>query len=170
MSARRESGFTILEMLVVGVLVLALVGLGALAVRHYWFVQSFNGAQSALVSELRAQQQHAAARSYPYAQGVWFLPGSGRWGTVEYNVETEACTKNRDQTLDQVVVSTASFTTLSPHTANCRTAVGDNTAQIAFFFPGGTAAGGSLSLTHPRLSSPPKTVEVSSLTARVTAP
>lgn len=170
MSARREGGFTVLEVLVVSVLVLTLMGLGALAVRHYWFVQSFNGARSALVSELRAQQQNAAARSYPFAQGVWFVPGSGRWGTVEYNVKTNACTKNRDQRLDQVVVSTASFTVLSPHTANCRIQIGDSTAQIAFFFPGGTAAGGSLSLTHPRLESPAKTVQVSSLTGRVTAP
>lgn len=170
MSPRRENGFTIIEVLVVSVLVLTLMGMGALAVRHYWFVQSFNGARSTLVSELRAQQQRAAARSYPYAQGVWFVPGSGRWGTVEYDVKTNVCTKNRDQTLDQVVVSTASFTVLSPHTANCRIVLGESTAQIAFFFPGGTAAGGSLSLTHPRLASPPKVVEVSSLTGRVTEP
>lgn len=167
MRARRESGFTIIEVMVVAMLMVTLLGLGALAVRHYWLVQSFRGGRSALVSELRAQQQRATGKSYPFAQGVWFVPGTGRWGTLEYNVKTDACTKGRDETLDSVVVSAASFTVLSPHTTTCRTAVGQGAAQIVFFFPGGTATGGSLSLTHPGVDSPPKVVQVSSLTARV---
>lgn len=168
MTDRRQDGFTLVELFAVMALTLLLLGLGATAVRHYWFVQSLDGARSSLVSELRAQQQKAATKSYPYAQGVWFVPTTTRWGTLEYNVKTNVCTKTSQRTLDGAVrVSSASFTSLDPSTGVCRTTLNEPAAQIAFFFPGGTATQGTVAVSSSQVGSPPKTLTVSSLTGRV---
>jgi prepilin-type N-terminal cleavage/methylation domain-containing protein len=169
MNARTERGFTVVELLAVMALTLVLLGLGATGLRHYWLVQSLDGAKSSLVSEMRAQQQKAASKSYPFVQGVWFVSGTPRWGTVELNAKTNTCTNTSSRTLDgSVRVASASFTVLAPHTATCRTAAGEAAAQIAFFYPGGTATQGTVALSSSQMASEPKTLTVSRLTGRVT--
>ncbi len=169
MSSRRQAGFTLVELLAVTTLTVLLLGLGASAARHYWFVQSLDGAKSSLVSELRGQQQKASAKSYPYLEGAWFVPATTRWGTVEYNAGTNTCSKTSQRALDGAVrVASASFTALAPHTATCRGVLGEPTAEIVFFFPGGTATQGAVSLSSSQTSSAEKTLTVSRLTGRVT--
>src|ERR671919_1599180 len=82
---RSEQGFTLIELLA-GILIASLLmGLGALALRNYWFVQALRRSRAEVVTQMRQAQQRATAESHPLVYGVWFEPGESGWGVVKYD-------------------------------------------------------------------------------------
>ena len=64
-----DSGFTVVEVLAVSLIVIALLSLSAAAVRHYWRVRSLQGAQAEVISQLRQAQQRSASEGIPSSTG-----------------------------------------------------------------------------------------------------
>jgi prepilin-type N-terminal cleavage/methylation domain-containing protein len=175
---RSEAGFTLMELMVVMVLGGILVTLGAFAVRQFWHVRSLSGAQDTIVTQLRQTQQRAFAESHPNVYGVAVLPGQSDFALVKGTATTNACVVvNRQKLGDGVVfgpltnlVPVTSATTLR---TNCRTALGNNTYQIVFFYARGTASVTSVAaeqkieLSQPAINRT-NAIQVSPLTGRVT--
>ncbi|MDQ3983251.1 MAG: hypothetical protein M3271_11280 [Actinomycetota bacterium] len=149
------------------------LGLGAYSLRRYWQTRSLHSSVDEVVSELRTEQQKASSESHPWVWGVWFKQGSPRWGVVRANVTTEACeVRSRRELSTGVAFNTVSFAdvTSPPLSATCATAA-EPGSEIALFFARGTATEGSVSLSHSEVGGgSARTVTVSPITGRVTAP
>jgi prepilin-type N-terminal cleavage/methylation domain-containing protein len=167
---RRDEGFTLIEVLVVSVLIAVVMTLGARAINHYWKLRALKGSAEEVSTELRGLQQDAGSQSHPWVLGAYFKAGTNRWGVVRGNINTGTCTVNGRRTFPAgVTVSTASFvdvTTMSL-TSNCTTAA-EAGAEVVFFFARGSATSGTVTLSHPEIGT--RTIDVSSLTGRVTGP
>lgn len=171
-----EVGFTLLELLVVMLVSSMLLTLGAVAIRHYWFVQALSGSTDSVVTQMRQAQQQAESESHPLVYGVWFINvgDSTRWGTLQYDpAETTPCSeigKRRFST--GVQVDSVSFTVDSTRTTACRTALGSagipsaGSAQIAFFYARGTATPGTITLEQTNLGRT-ESLQVTGITGRV---
>ncbi|HYO61092.1 MAG TPA: prepilin-type N-terminal cleavage/methylation domain-containing protein [Actinomycetota bacterium] len=170
---RREEGFTLSELLVACLVMSILLGLGAYSLRRYWQTRALHGSIDEVVSELRTEQQKASSESHPWVWGVWFKQGSGRWGVVRGNASTGTCALQSRRSLPaSVTFAGASFADVtSPGlSASCANEA-EAGAEVALFFPRGTATEGSVSLRHLEVGGgAARTITVSPITGRVTSP
>lgn len=170
---RREDGFTLSELLVACLIMSILLGLGAYSLRRYWQTRALHGGLDEVATELRAEQQKASSESHPWVWGAWFQPGTSRWGVVRGNASTGACTVTSRRTLSTgVTVSSASFAdvTTPALSATCAAAA-ESGSEVVLFFARGTATEGSVGLSHPEVGGgSARTITVSPITGRVTAP
>jgi prepilin-type N-terminal cleavage/methylation domain-containing protein len=171
----KDSGFTLIEVLSVMVLTGILLTLTAAGLRHYWFVQSLETAQSDVVSQLRQLQEQVVSETHPTVFGSRFKVGSSNWGVVEYDPlitgshPSATCTQVRSNTFGSgVQVSAASFTaaTDTAMTNLCKTIPGASTDSFVFFYARGSATGGSVTILQPQLSRS-KTITITPITGRV---
>lgn len=169
----REDGFTLSELLVVTVVIAIALTLGAGAFGRYWKVRSLNGAIDEVVTELRAKQQDATGQTHPWVWGAWFKQGTPRWGIVRANAISGACEVRARRTFSSgVTVSAVSFAdvTTPALSATCAAAA-ESGAGVVLFFARGSATGGSVSLSHAEVGGgSARTITVSPITGRVTAP
>lgn len=170
---RREDGFTLSELLIVMLVMSIVLTLGAYSFRRYWQTRSLHGSVDQVATELRGEQQRATSESHPWIWGAWFKQGTSRWGVVRANASTGACQVKDRRTLSTgVVVSSVSFAdvTTPALSSACATAA-ESGAEVVLFFARGTATEGTVSLSHPEVSGgAAKTITVSPITGRVTAP
>jgi len=173
--ARGQDGFTLVELLTTILLASILVTLGAFAFRHYWYVQSLEGGEDELLTQLRGLQQRVVSESFPLVYGARFEPGSSRWVHVQYDPGTEDCTLVADTEFRTgefnagVEIQSASFDPYSSGGVDVTTECQDGSpnAEVVFFFARGTATGGDVTIVQPNLEDRTKTVCVASLTGRV---
>lgn len=174
MRARGQAGFTLVELLTTLMLLAIAVTLTATALRHYWFVQSLEGGQDEVVTQLRGLQQRVMSETFPLVYGARFTPGSSSWQHVQYNPDTNVCSQVLVGDLEggefsgEVRIQSADFDNYSSAGTDvselCREGIAQ--AEIVFFFARGTATGGELTLVQPRLNRT-KTICVAGTTGRV---
>jgi prepilin-type N-terminal cleavage/methylation domain-containing protein len=166
----REDGVSLIELLTTLALASVLVAFSALALRHYWFVQSLEKASDQVVTELRAAQQRVNAESHPVVYGVRFDPGSASWGLVQYDPRksSDKCTSVQSRSFDGTVeTKAAGFTGGGDAETACSAALGaDN--EFAFFYARGSATPGSVTV-QSRQTGRTKVVNVTGVTGRVEA-
>lgn len=173
-----QSGFTLVELLMVISIVAILMTLAAFSIRHFWFVRSLQSAQDGLVTQLRRQQQQSVAESHPRIYGVRF-PGAGgsTYGLLRVQLGSgggaDSCVQYETRTFDGVEIfspGNSSHTNFpdSPEATLCRTQVpGANASdEMVFFYARGTATAGQVKVRHPLLDRR-KLVCVYGLTGRV---
>ena len=162
-----------IELLVVVTLLGVLLTLGATAFRRYWLVQSLDGAQDELIAQVRQRQEQAVSESHPLVFGIRVLEGSSDWGILEYIPDTDPLVAGNQESCPQretlrfstsVQVSTADFAS-SPEATFCASVHGA-ASDYVFFYPRGTATGGTLTLLHPEISGT-RSIVVSPITGRV---
>lgn len=171
---RGQAGFTLVELLTTFMLLTIIVTLGAAAMRHYWFVQSLEGSRDEVVTQLRGLQQRVISETFPLVYGARFVPNASSWQHVQYNPDTNTCTKVQEGDLDggqfsgDVRVRSASFETYTSSGTDvsdlCRQGIAGG--EVVFFFARGTATEGTLTLVQPRLDRT-KTICVAGTTGRV---
>lgn len=182
---RDQSGFSLIELLMVMSITAVLLTLGAFAVRHFWWVRSLQGAQDEVISQLRRQQQQSVAESHPRIYGARF-PGGGNgttWGLLRVRLATATtpatCVEYETRSFDGGVrlfnpgagAGHTAFTAVSPspETDLCRSATGGNPKDdFVFFYARGTATPGQVTVTQPALGRR-KVVCVYGLTGRIEA-
>lgn len=164
-----------MELMVVMAVTGILLTLGAFSIRQFWHVRSLNGAQDTIVTQLRQAQQRSVAESHPKVYGVAVLPGQSDFAVVQGTATTNACSVvNRQKLGDGVVfTSNSNLGTATTMTTNCRTALGNNSYLMVFFYPRGTASVGAVAANQLiELSQPaiPRTkgIQITPLTSRVT--
>jgi hypothetical protein len=156
------------------VLLTILLTLAAGALRHYWWVQSLEGGQDSIVTDLRGLQQRVVSETFPVVYGARFTASSSRWENVKYDPVANSCLVVREGDLDGgefsggVVVESAEFEDYitGGNNASDGCTTGLTGASVVFFFARGTATPGELTLVHPSLDRR-KDVCVTGLTARV---
>ena len=173
---RRDSGFTLIEVLMVILISATLMTLSATAVRHFWFLNAVESAAEMTESELRNVQQRTVAASHPMVYGVWFKEdvASSQWGTVRYNPmdastgDDDVCTQvgSAQSFGDGVVVSDASFEPAGGTIESKCVAVAPSGSDLVFFYARGSATAGSVTLYEEKLDEE-RTVTVSGVTGRV---
>jgi prepilin-type N-terminal cleavage/methylation domain-containing protein len=166
----REDGVSLIELLTTLALASVLVAFSALALRHYWFVQSLEKASDQVVTELRAAQQRVNAESHPVVYGVRFDPGSATWGVVQYDPRKSSnkCISVGTRSLEGAVeIKAAGFTGGGDAETSCSSALGaDN--EFAFFYARGSATPGSVTVESQQTGGT-KVVDVAGVTGRVEA-
>ena len=166
----REEGVSLIELLTTLALASVLVAFSALALRHYWFVQSLEKASDEVVTELRAAQQRVNAESHPVVYGVRFDPGSAAWGVVQYDPRktSDKCTNVQSRSFEGAVeVQSAGFTGGGDAETFCASALGaDN--EFAFFYARGSATPGSVTVESLQTGRT-KVVDLAGVTGRVEA-
>jgi prepilin-type N-terminal cleavage/methylation domain-containing protein len=171
---RGAEGFTLVELLVTLLLMTVLLALAAGALRHYWWVQSLEGGQDSIVTDLRGLQQRVTSETFPVVYGARFTAGSSFWENVRYDPVANSCSVVREADLDGgefsggVVVESAEFEDYitGGNDASDGCTSGLTGASVVFFFARGTATPGELTLVHSTLDRR-KDVCVTGLTARV---
>ena len=167
-------GFTLLEILVTMLLLTILLTLTAGALRHYWWVQSLEGGQDSIVTDLRGLQQRVTSETFPVVYGARFTASSSRWENVKYDPVANSCSVVREGDLDGgefsggVVVESAEFEdyVTGGNNASDGCTTGLTGASVVFFFARGTATPGQMTLLQTSLNRR-KDVCVTGLTARV---
>ena len=172
---RRQSGFTLIEIMVVLGMTAVLLTMGAAAVRHYWFVQAIEGAAEEVESELRTLQQRTIAESHPLVYGAWFRTGdvAEQWGILKFDPKDpssssdDVCTQvGPPRSFDNgVIVGAAEFDPPTGVGTTCNGVAPADSEQV-FFYARGSATPGEVTLNHPPTGQS-KTVTVSELTGRV---
>jgi prepilin-type N-terminal cleavage/methylation domain-containing protein len=166
-SLRGEDGFTLIELIVVMGLMAILFALGALALRHFWFVQGLEGAGDQVVTELRAAQTRVGAENHPVVYGVRFVPGSPTWGVVQYDPRTSPkCTAVETHDFDAAVsIQSASSTGADSIKTECEGALGA-ASRFIFFFARGSATPGTINLVSQQTGDT-RVIQVAGVTGRV---
>lgn len=178
-----QGGFTLIELLVVMAITSVILTLGAFAIRHYWLVQSLEGAQGELLSQMRQRQVQAVSESHPLIFGVRVLQGSSEWGVVEYRPDDittpsdeSSCTEVQTNSFASGVEVDSVVIGASPEATYCQsslrfsdlTVVPDRMAsQYVMFYPRGTATSASVVLLQPTLGRT-NSVSVTPVTGRAT--
>jgi prepilin-type N-terminal cleavage/methylation domain-containing protein len=167
---RTEDGFTLIELLVVMVLMAILFALGAMALRHFWFVQGLERAGDQVVTELRAAQTSVGAENHPIVYGVRFVPGSATWGVVQYDPRTSPkCSAVETHNFEAAVsIQSASSTGADAIKTECEAALGA-TSRFIFFFARGSATPGTINLVSQQTGDT-RVVQVAGVTGRVESP
>lgn len=168
-----ESGFTLVELMMVLVLTTLLLGIGATALRHYWRVRALNGARDTVVTQMRFAQQRSFSESFPTVYGVRFQKGSGNWSLVRYNDTAGTCVVVSHMSFDGVVISSLPSDTDFPEgtpASLCRNASPGGSAanEVALFYPRGSASAGTVGIRSEHLDRTIK-VGVNGTTGRVAA-
>jgi prepilin-type N-terminal cleavage/methylation domain-containing protein len=166
-SVKSESGFTLIELIVVMALMGILFALGALALRHFWFVQGLEGASDQVVTELRAAQTKVGAENHPVVYGVRFVPGSPTWGVVQYDPRTSPkCSAVETHDFEAAVwIQSASSTGAAALKTECEATLGAANRFI-FFFARGSATPGTVNLVSQQTGDT-RVVQVAGVTGRV---
>lgn len=171
MQRQDDEGFTLIELLAAISLMLIMLAFSVGPIRNYWFTQSLVGAEGEVVSELRRMHQQAVSQTHPLVFGARFRSGSSDWSVLRFNPDNNTCTEVERRSLSGgVVVEAASFNDLRGVTAACRatlTPAAPASDQMVFFFARGDATAGTMSVRHPSLQKPPRTITVVGLTGRV---
>jgi prepilin-type N-terminal cleavage/methylation domain-containing protein len=167
-------GFTLVELLVTLLLLAVLMAIAGTALRHYWWVQSLEGGQNSIVTDLRGLQQRVTSETFPVVYGARFTAGGSRWQNVKYDPVANSCSVVREGDFDGgefsggVVVESGEFEDYITGGINasdgCKS--GLTGASVVFFFARGTATPGQLTLVQSSLDQR-KDVCVTGLTARV---
>ena len=167
-SRSKEQGFSLIEMLAAMALLAIVMTLGAVALRQYWFVQSLAGGEEEVISHLRRMQEQAVAETHPLMFGVRFRTGSPEWGAVRYDPDTGVCSSESSLEFGGgVVVSAVDFADTAEGTTQCRAQLaGAASDEFAFFFPRGTATGGTVTLQQSQLGRT-ESLSVTPMTGRV---
>lgn len=168
-SVKREDGFTLIELIVVMALMGILFALGALALRHFWFVQGLEGASDQVVTELRAAQTKVGAENHPVVYGVRFVPGSPTWGVVQYDPRTSPkCSAVETHDFEAAVwIQSASSTGAAALKTECEATLPSGTAnRFIFFFARGSATPGTVNLVSQQTGDT-RVVQVAGVTGRV---
>lgn len=166
---RDESGFTLVELMSVIMLVVILMALGATALRRYWFVQGLVGAENEVVSQLRAQQQQSRTTA-PKVFGARFTVGSSEWDLISYNSEITTV-GNRCEVVEErklgagVVVEAVNFDEVLDEPGEQAACLQGATALV-LFYARGSATPGSVTLYQPDVDRSER-VCVTGLTGRV---
>lgn len=185
-----QRGFTLTEVMVVVLITTALLTISTMAIRTYSHHQQIEGAQRAMVSQLRQLQERALAVSNPSIFGAWFRAGEDSdWGPVEYvpdDITTPAneqdCLQRGERGFDtgpfdsgDVQIDAVEFTdgptvALGVTLADfCLAQIGVAADDLAFFFPKGDATGGGFTISHTRVDDA-RTIQVLPITGRVIEP
>lgn len=188
---RQEEGFTLIEIMTTMAIVAILLTLSAGALRHFWFVRAFDGAENDIITQLRAIQQKVIAESYPLVYGARFPKGGGpevrrTWGLIRF--DGRDLTTTADDTCVQYstrqfgggveVKPSASITDgtgFEPDayvTSFCQANLTGATSDVrndhfVFFFPRGNATSGRVTLRQTNLNNRSKVICVNGLTGRV---
>ena len=172
---RRQTGFTLIEVLVVLAITSTLLTLGAAAVRHYWFQNAIEGAAEEVQSELRLLQQKTVADSHPMVYGAWFKTGSGsdQWGVLKFDPKDTSTSSDDECTQlggprkfgTGIEVSAVDFDPPTGIGTVCDTTAPSGSEEV-FFYARGTATAGQLTLFHPQTGRSID-VTVSEMTGRV---
>lgn len=165
---RDESGFTLIELMAVIVLMAILMTLGVGALRRFWFVQGLSGAQNEVVSQLRTQQELSRTTA-PKVFGARFTVGSSSWDLIRYDPEaTPPCGPPLEtRTFDAgVVVQSVDFDPALPAAdlIECL----DGSTDLVLFYARGSATPGGLTVAHETIDKE-LDVCVTGLTGRVEA-
>ena len=173
-----ETGFTVVELLVVLALISVLVTFSASAFRHYWLLRSLEGSQDQVVAQIRQAQQQSIAESYPNVYGLRFSTSTSTWAVVRGRANTNTCAVTRTSSFDGSVVTHVpptgyDFQPVSGLTTACQNASpAAPGSQVVFFYPAGSTNAapntGSRIILHSPLITRNRTVTVSPLTGRVT--
>jgi len=154
---RRESGFSLIELLTVMTLTAVLVTLGAFAIRHFWFVRSLEGGADEVVTQLRRLQQRVGAASNPLVYGARFTDGSSSWQLVEYHIIDDTCELISETGFDRnlefdasVRVRSAVFAEYPAATDQCL-GLTPEADDVVFFFARGSATRGNIVIEQPIL-------------------
>ena len=160
-----DSGFTLVELMAVILLMTILVTLGAGALRRYWFVQALSGAQNEVLSQLRAQQEESRTTA-PKVFGARFTVASSDWQLIQYDATAPVpCTVTDQRTFgSDVQVASVDFDPgLSGAVlAGCL----DGATDLVLFHARGSASPGSLTLVQSAVDRQ-LSVCVTGLTGRV---
>lgn len=147
MRENRESGFTIIELMVVAVIGAVLLGLGAVALRQFSRAKALESAHTTTVTQLRAVQQRTFTEGYPRAYGVRYLKNGTRWDVVRFDAAAGTCTvvESHQLTNSVVVAPTTDFPDSTAATA-CRGAAPGASAdfEVALFYARGSATAGTV--------------------------
>ena len=178
-----DRGFSLLELLTVMALTAVLVTLGAFAIRHFWFVRAFQGAQDEVVTQLRQRQEQVVAETHPNVFGARFPKGGtarSSWGLINFNPTRPAADRCREtRILDfgpgvEVFPGGTDFaegSDVAAMGAACRADpdVNDSTNgdEYVFFFGRGTATSGTVSIRQTALDNREAIVCVTAITGRV---
>ncbi len=148
-----EAGFTLIELLSVMALTSVLLTLGGFTLRQYWLTQALHGGRDEVRSQLRRSQEQAVAETHPLMLGVRFRVGASQWDSVRYDPRSGVCSVEMPRSFGAgVEVSAASFTATAASDA-CRAQLpGASGDAFAFFFPRGTATGGTVTIQQPSLN------------------
>src|SRR5918992_1460535 len=93
-------GFTLLEVLVTMVVLAILMTLTGGALCPFWFVQSLEGGQDSILTDLRGLQQRVTSETFPVVYGARFTAGGSRWQNVKYDPVANSCSVVREGDLD----------------------------------------------------------------------
>jgi prepilin-type N-terminal cleavage/methylation domain-containing protein len=168
---RDETGYTLIEVLVVMLLTSILLTLTAAGLRHFWLVQSLESASGEIVSEVRQTQEQAVSETHPGVFGVYFRVGATDWGVVKYDPRFTPLCKYVDSRkfATGVKVTAASFTVPADSTAvknACASLTGNANDKFAFFFARGSATPGTVTILQPSLNRS-RTLTISPITGRI---
>lgn len=157
---RGEDGFTLIELMVTLSIGAVLVGLAGSGLATWSSTASHKGARDQTISALRVTAQRALSegRTYCLAFGT-----NGSWRTYRTACTTAAggvAVGNDEGVASAGETVAASFTYGANLQSACPTA-----GRCAYFYPRGTAAGGTVTLA--RVGKPTYTVVVEQLTSRV---
>ena len=154
-----------------------LLTLSAPALRHYWLLQSLDGAQGEVASQLRQLQARVASESHPLIFGTRFTPGTGHWWVIRYDQGSDR-TSDADDTcvaeggLRQLVVDVVgppSSAFSAPPGVTLSKCGGSYSSDVfVMFYAKGTATGGTLTLRSEPLDRT-RALTVSPLTGHVDA-
>jgi prepilin-type N-terminal cleavage/methylation domain-containing protein len=170
----KQAGFTLIELLSAMAIMAVLLGIGAIALRNYWWNQGLLRAEDEVVAQLTNLQDLSVSESNPITYGARFTDGSGTWHLVKFNGNSASTTT--DDTCadfgaaltfaDGVVISDATFSTTPVLTTKCRTIAGAGSDEFVFFFPRGTATAGHVDINSTKVNKT-RTVSVTPITGKV---
>lgn len=163
-----ESGFTLVELLSVMMLVLILMTLGASALRRYWFSQALVGSRDEVIGQLRAQQEESRTTA-PKVFGARFTSGSSEWQLIQYDADAPVddwCQVLENRTMEAgTVVESVEFDSVLTDPAE-RSQCLDAATDLVLFYARGSATPGEVTLYQPVVDKR-ASVCVTGLTGRV---
>jgi type II secretory pathway pseudopilin PulG len=180
---RSEAGATLIEVIAALSLMAILITLGFGAIRHFWRVNSLDGASSELTTQFRRLQQEAVTGDSADVYGAVLNPGADRWNAIRFSPKGPGSADDECDLVETrrlsgglvgtefmgagVTISSVEFESPedgAPETAACAgIAV---SGQTVFFYRRGNATGGYVDL-YQDAANQTITVAVCSLTGRV---